>query len=681
MWQPPVAGLRARSPWTVRCILGTVLVVGCLLRVWYASVGLDKSRFWDEGYSLENVRAIMVEGTIEPTRGFYPSPVFNLPAAAAVAGGQTLFEWTGNDRLQTFDGHRYHRGAFFLLRLQQTFYSLAAVVLTFLIGRRLFSQDAGLLAAAIVCGTPWHVQAAAVFKPDSLLSFTTLLAFWLSLRLVERPTTARALATGLAIALAMSAKMTGGLIAIPLTVALTMGARYERRRLGTLAVTGAASALFFVALNPYWRRYPTYLSNLSHDYAMRAGWEGWERREIPGKALEFLVGPQALGWAVGSVCLAGFVALAFAVLRPTGLSWHRRAQMAMLVSFPVAYVTAYSLRTAYFKQNNFLPLVPLLAVVGAHLAVTGWRWLGGRVAAAGSDRLRPPVLALTSGLLLAPATLFVYGAMVPSTLYAAEKFLVGESRLKPRLLLEEEGLTVPPWRRSIEHLARVVVPRIADVPKARLNRADGEIFLESRLRGADAEFYEARLAGVGERHREVLRPALFELRGPTVVALRHIRRELESGRRLAFGRCGDTCWRISAGALEAQDELASFALSVPNILRAGQGSVPVLSLGGREVPLRWVRARGGFALYHSERVVVPAEVDLELEVGVPDERVPGLMLHLWKRPGRTRGPSHLDRDEVGVGEVVESGQIDDREDDESGDDQGQGQHQAAVAEQ
>ncbi|MEM8963235.1 MAG: hypothetical protein AAGD38_17250 [Acidobacteriota bacterium] len=60
-------------------LLLLIVVCGLGLRLWYGSAFPDSSRFWDEQYSLQNVRSLLATQTLEPASGYYPSPVFNLP--------------------------------------------------------------------------------------------------------------------------------------------------------------------------------------------------------------------------------------------------------------------------------------------------------------------------------------------------------------------------------------------------------------------------------------------------------------------------------------------------------------------------------------------------------------------------------------------------------------------------
>ncbi|MDX1382742.1 MAG: glycosyltransferase family 39 protein, partial [Thermoanaerobaculia bacterium] len=598
---------------------------------------------------------------LKPTRGFYPSPVFNLPPAVVVAALDRVADATGNEAWRARQGARFLAPTYVGLRWLQCVYSVAAVAVVFLVGRTLFSAWAGLIGAAMLAGMPWHVHSAGVFKPDALLSFTTLLAFWLSLLLFRRPRVALAILTGLAIALAMSAKMTGGLICVPLTVAMLVTARREPRRLGMLVVAGIASALFFVVLHPYWRAYPHYLANLSRDYEMRAGWQEWTRWQVPGRVLEFLVGPEVLGIGLGVVALAALVAAGVAVVRPSTLGADRRCELLMLVVFPLVYVLAYSLQTPYFKPNNFLPVVPMLVVVAAHALVSAGAWLAGRVPRLGAAALRGAAGAILALALLLPGSRYVYEAMVPTTLFAAEEFLVERQRQKPRWIVAE-AVGVQEYRLFVGNLARLVVDDLLEVPAARLNLSDGEIFRSDRLDGPLERRYRSRMRRVGERHVAVFEPRLFRHRGPGLVAVRHRRHEIAPPQPLRLVSCGEGCWRQSG----LGSGLVSFEVFVPE---SGEGPAPApaLAVAGRGVPLHLARSRRGVTSYFSERVRASADDGLEIRAMAGGGSPPSGRVYFW----RLGPPGRSDRDEVGLGQAVQDRHVDEGEGDEGDDDQGE----------
>lgn len=165
--------LRARSAWI---LLAMILVAALGVRVWYASYRLDSSRFWDERYAMRNVRPILNHGTLQPVSSYYPSPVFNLPAAALLAASERLHTATGWQGFDAVSGNSLRPTGYLLLRGLQSLYGVAAVAVIFLVGRMLFSRAVGLIAALVLAFMPWQIHASGYFKPDALLVLTTLLA-------------------------------------------------------------------------------------------------------------------------------------------------------------------------------------------------------------------------------------------------------------------------------------------------------------------------------------------------------------------------------------------------------------------------------------------------------------------------------------------------------------------------
>ena len=241
-----VAGSRNRLP----AVLLAILLLGLAIRIWYASEALEINRFVDEKYSLLNIRAIVTEGTLEPASSYYPYPFFNVPPAALVAGSEYLHRWTGSPYFDAIRPDEFGPATFLLTRLVQTLYGTLALLLTYLIGRKLFSRQAGLVGAFALAFMPWHIHASGYFKPDAQLVAMVLLAFYWSLEAIESPSLKNHLLAGIGIALAMSTKLTGGVIAIPMVIGTLASGWRDIRRLGLLALSGITSAGLFVLLNP-----------------------------------------------------------------------------------------------------------------------------------------------------------------------------------------------------------------------------------------------------------------------------------------------------------------------------------------------------------------------------------------------------------------------------------------------
>jgi hypothetical protein len=370
---------------------------------------------------------------------------------------------------------------------------------------------------------PWQIRVGGVFKPDALLGLTVVLTLLWALRLLERPGLGSAILAGLGIALAMSAKMTGGVLAIPLATAMVWRWRRELRRLLWLGVAGLASALWFVLLNPYWYAYPGWLAGLRRDYAMRAEVRGLQSGEIPGQVLEFPTGPYIFGMVLGLVALGGYLALVHGLMRGSDSGRRHRAQLLMLVVFPPLFTTIYLIQTPYFKPNNFLPIVPILALGASYLLIR----LSRRIADLWSIQRHSVEWVVIIAVLCWVGTsgfLFVYRSLVPTTTNAALEFLATRTKVKVGRYVFGESVPpqLPPWGGPIRYRRTlpVLMPlgNRETVPRDSLDLADGEIYLE---KGLEREFFKERAARVVDSDRRIIQNRLFKMRGPTLAVLRH----------------------------------------------------------------------------------------------------------------------------------------------------------------
>ena len=78
-----------------------------------------------------------------------------------------------------------------ITRLSMALAGALTVFVTYLIGRRLFGDLAGLLAALFLAASPLHVLKSQEAVCDTLLTFWATVTVWLALRARERPTFAR----------------------------------------------------------------------------------------------------------------------------------------------------------------------------------------------------------------------------------------------------------------------------------------------------------------------------------------------------------------------------------------------------------------------------------------------------------------------------------------------------------
>lgn len=619
--------------------LALILLFGAGLRVWYALPDPHKGRFWDERYSFENVEKILETWSLEPARGYYPAPIQSWPQALAVAASEQLAELTGVEWLDAVDERgRFTSTAFILVRMLAVIYGTLCLAVVFLIGRRMFSRDIGFFAALALAATPWHIHVSSKFKPDALLVLTVLLAFYWSLGAIERGGWRDHFLAGLGVALAASAKLLGVLIAVPLTVGSLWLAVRDRRRLARLVFAGVASLVTFAILNPYGRSYLWYANSLQDDYAMRAEWRGMTRASMPAEIGEYLFGFTVHGPFSGALAALGLLALLITAVRTGKLRPERRVERAMLVVFPVFYSAAYIAATPYFKGNNLVPIVPFTSLAAVWLAVSLWEgiaarfrlphWSGGAAAA-----LFAVVLAL-------PGPIYNYRSLTPTTMDVALRFLRrGVGSAAGRVVFTEEiDLGMPLWDKA-KPLARnasvIEVPRLHEIGEPRLARADGEVFLERRFGGAEAEFYRARIERVPEGRVRTIRPRRLRLRGPALVAIRHWRKPGTPWIELGLEPCAADDRICLVGTMPGEiqpSELVSLSVRIPAAVLGDHQPPSTIQVDGRPVPL--LTGLGGLRveLFLTERFPLPeagARVRLESDAPRADGRRVFVALRQW----------------------------------------------------
>ena len=515
--------------------LALICVFGGGLRLWYASSELHITRFEDERYSLENVRKIYFTGDLEPMSGFYPSPVFTLPQVWALKTSQWFYETTGNPTFEAIgDDRQLEPTGFFLTRVYPALCGVLMLPLLFLIGRRLFSEQVGLLAALLPAFLPWCLHSSGYNKPDALLMMAVCLAMHTSLRAVESGRTLDYVWAGMAIALAMSAKLTGGLTAVPLVVgtAFFLNRPDRVRRIAMLALAGVTSAVTFMLANPYWWAYPHFIRILQTDYAGRTAAGPWE---MPLRIVELHLDKLLFGPVLGALSLVAFGLLTVSWIRESGdremterqrLLWVMKA---MVLAFPLAYTAAYMSQTNFFKPNNFLPVVPFTGLALAWWLHGFFSWVVNR----SSSTLPGPAMALATlvlaGVVFVPGYRYVERSVVPTT-YDVARYWLGQ-RMHPnvgRLVLRDAWQEPKPsWEGRGPFHDGLSAQRSSDLSApssfSELELADG-VMLRNDLAGRKEWIHRLTVgsragAGSAKIQTKTVEPKLFRLRGPSLTTI------------------------------------------------------------------------------------------------------------------------------------------------------------------
>lgn len=304
-------------------------------------------------------------------------PLFVTEAVAEAASAVTGDDWT------TYYGNIYKVG-----RALSALFDTATVLIVFLIARRLFSRQVGLIAATVAALTPMSIQLAHFFTTDSWLTFFVALTLLLAIVATENGGVRWFAAAGAACGLAMATKGSvftlGGVIAVAVVLD-----GYRRWRDGAslhtatlrspinLIVSGLAALGAFALFEPYaLARLSVYLDQLREQSEIVRGIRDvpYTRQYIGTTPVIYQV-EQIVRWGFGPV--AGILALSGVAV----LAWRCwRAQslgQAILLSWFFGYGIVISVVETKFLRYE-APLIPVLAITAAVAFEAIWRWLRAR---------------------------------------------------------------------------------------------------------------------------------------------------------------------------------------------------------------------------------------------------------------------------------------------------------------
>jgi NO-binding membrane sensor protein with MHYT domain len=620
------------SRWTGRWVgwaLGALLLLSFALRAWDAGQELHAGRYYDERYTFRNVSLILRQGNWRPGQAYYLSLSY-LPQTALLAASEGLHGVTGIPALSIYGrtSDRYSPTAYLLARLCNVTYGVLSLLMIFLIGRRIFSPEVGLLAAAVLSAFPRHVLSSTQFKPDILVLLLTLVAFYWTLDAALNPSRRRFLKVGLAVGLAVATKYTGIGAALPITGFVAVRGWRDRRLWLWLVLAGAASVVVFTILNPYLGVVLEYIPKQLGHYSGNARARGSDHGMVLVQQTRFLI--EHHGPLVAAFAAAGLIGIAWKVFRPAW-SPERRLGAALALGHFVGYSALHAAAVSLFRGQNYLLVVPFSSLFAAWALVTLWQQV--------TDR-RAVLKRATAAVVLIPAAVLaweqgdlVYERVVPTTWQVAGETLSTE--LQPlglrQVVYESQGGTLR-LTRGADRAVTTGVDRLGRLDSSTLERADAEVFLRGRFHGKESDLYRGREDLLSGGRAQVVANRLFRSRGEPVVLLLHPWMPASAPEPLAIGRPAPArplAARLPDGLKPG--EVASLTLWVPR--EAGQVDALRIEPGGRRLPLYETGRRGKrrrlvttrFALTGQEaRVRVPAPAEVAL-------RLYRLELYRWKR--------------------------------------------------
>jgi hypothetical protein len=610
-----------------RAALLGLLVWSFTMGAWCGHLDPTPLRFWDEQYGLSNIEQALTTGRLEAASAHHPTLSY-LPQLALVAAVDAVADATGSRRLSILERGRFTPLAYRLVRLTMALCGTLSVLWVFLVGRRLFDAEVGLLAALLLAVVPWHLRQSAIYKPDAQLVFFILLSLHLALRALEGAGWRRWLAAGAAVGLAAASKYNGVAAALPLAAGCAAQLRGEPRRLLRLAAAGLAAAAVFTLVDlPLLLRPGLVVAHfgetLQH-YGREAALAGTGRLDMIGHAVASVVSEPFHGPVLGAAALLGLGWIAFR-LRDTPPG-ERPARIAFL-AFPAGYVALYALATSNPSPHNWLPLVPFTSLAAAFALAEGWRALRRRFAVPAVPAVRAALLTLLAAVLLFQGTAYAYYLAVPTTWSLADGLLADHLRpaSAPRLVLQDPTdryvLT-----RILPRRKRPLRATLDDWRRWRLDPALADVVV--RVVDGRAAQGDGAVEGSGPA------PVRVHRVGPVPFGARGAALEVELRDWQPFGEPVRLVHRGGGRWSPPPPDDGPSHVSAEVILAAGArpAAQPWLLSGDRRLPLLKGDRRGGRQHFVTPRTA-PLDPGRPVRIeGIPPRSVRSVVVHGW-RPG------------------------------------------------
>lgn len=387
-----------RTAWQGKALLAVILIGAGALRLY----GL----LWDGGYLFhpdERQVMLVVDGLrlpwpppwrdlLTPSSPWNPHffsygslPFYLLRICANLAG----FIWP---KVRTLES------SFWVGRILSALFDVGTVYLTYLLGKRLYREATGLLAAALVGLTVLHIQLAHFYVVDPLLAFFSTLTVLLAVHAVKRPRLANCFPLGAAWGCALATKVSAAPLGVPVALAWLFGswrsskcvergdgALSPQRAVAGFWLTGLVAAAVFALWEPYALiDRSTFFTDVVAEGMMASGRvDAPYTRQFAGTLPYLYFIWQTVVWGMGiplgTVGFAGFfTAIGEGIRRVCRKEASSVAGEFILLAWGVTYFGLVGSLYAKFLRY-MLPMTPLLCLWAAWLAVEflprcGRRW-------------------------------------------------------------------------------------------------------------------------------------------------------------------------------------------------------------------------------------------------------------------------------------------------------------------
>ncbi len=319
------------------------------------------------------------------TYGHFPLYVLVLTAHALNAlapFGMSILPTTWTEFLQqSLSGHGYALIGRALMALAD----LGTVYLIFLLGRRLYGEWGGLLAATLSTFTVLQIQLAHFFAVDPVSTTFTMLALYGSFLMVDRPSKSASIVTGIGIGLAVASKFSALPIIFAPMIAVILAtdsdssdgqnkpSTFHKWQAVVLAL-GVAFVLFAVTSPFVLLDFENFRQAVIEEQGRMVSGEAdfpFTRQYRGTTAYWYFIEQQlrwGMGWPLGVLATAGTLWVIFKAIRLKAKpgEW-------LALSWVVLYFGPTGLFLAKFMRY-MLPVVPLFTLFGAGLVIELWQF-------------------------------------------------------------------------------------------------------------------------------------------------------------------------------------------------------------------------------------------------------------------------------------------------------------------
>ena len=279
---------------------------------------------------------------------------------------------------------------------------VGSVFLIFLVGRRMYGQGVGLLAAGLAALAVIHVQNSHFYRPETFSVLLTLASFWAMLRMVERRRLRDSALLGLFVGLALAPKVNILPLLLPLALAYlyilldSVEGRWRRITpwmtipvIGSAAMAGIIAVGVLIASAPYaLLDYNAFFDGIGSqvDMAREAGTLPFTIQYIDTPAFTYQIRQVAI-WGLGlPLGVVAWLAVPFTAILAVTQRRHLRADLLVLAWVVPTFLFLESFEVRF--QRYMFPLTPFLILMGARMLL----WMVDFARRFAYIRSRPPAV-------------------------------------------------------------------------------------------------------------------------------------------------------------------------------------------------------------------------------------------------------------------------------------------------